>query len=77
VPENDTPGLTWRAGAGNVIMGAGLRASAKVLELPPDPTVGAPVPDPTCEEPGLNRRMAERLWHRWETRRPLRSPTSA
>lgn len=35
------------AGVGNVIMGAGLRASAKVLEVPPDPNVGAPVPDPT------------------------------
>jgi hypothetical protein len=34
-------------GAGNVIMGAGLRASAKVLEVPPDPNVDAPVPDPT------------------------------
>jgi cytochrome b len=37
------------AGAGNVIMGAGLRASAKALETPPDPTVGAPVPDPTTD----------------------------
>ena len=35
------------AGVGNVIMGVGLRASAKVLEIPPDPTIGAPVPDPT------------------------------
>jgi hypothetical protein len=57
------------AGAGNVIMGAGLRASAKALEVPPDPTVGAPVPDPTCEEPGTNRPMAEIMWHRRETRR--------
>jgi hypothetical protein len=69
VPEISMPGFD-AAGAENVIMGAGLRASARVLELPPDPTVGAPVPDPTCEEPGLNRRLAERLWHRWETRRP-------
>jgi hypothetical protein len=37
------------AGAGNVIMGAGLRASAKVLEVPPDPGVGAPTPCPTDE----------------------------
>ncbi len=35
------------AGAGNVTMGAGLRATAKAAELPPDPTVGAPVLDPT------------------------------
>jgi hypothetical protein len=49
VPENGTPGFDV-AGAGNVIMGAGLRASAKGLELPPNPTVGAPVPDPTDEE---------------------------
>jgi hypothetical protein len=37
------------AGAGNVTMAAGLRASAKALEQPPEPTVGAPVPDPTDE----------------------------
>ncbi len=37
------------AGVGNVITGVGLRASAKVLEIPPDPTIGAPVPDPTDE----------------------------
>ena len=37
------------AGAGNVTRGAGLRASAKAEELPPDPTVGAPVLDPTDE----------------------------
>jgi hypothetical protein len=48
VPEIGMPGFDV-AGAGNVIMGAGLRASAKGLELPPDPTVGAPVPDPTDE----------------------------
>jgi hypothetical protein len=49
VPEIGMPGFDV-AGAGNVIMGAGLRASAKGLELPPDPTVGAPVPDPTDEK---------------------------
>ena len=38
------------AGAGNVITGAGLRASAKALDVPPDPAVGAPVPDPACEQ---------------------------
>jgi hypothetical protein len=47
VPEIGMPGFDV-AGAGNVIMGAGLMASAKGLELPPDPTVGAPVPDPTA-----------------------------
>jgi hypothetical protein len=30
-----------------------------------------------CEEPGTNRRMAEILWHRRETRRQRRTPTSA
>src|ERR1022692_3737194 len=35
------------AGAGNVIMAAGLRATAKAVEHPPEPTVGAPVLDPT------------------------------
>jgi len=35
------------AGAGNVTMAAGLRASAKALEQPPEPNVGAPVLDPT------------------------------
>jgi len=29
-------------------MGAGLRPTAKALDEPPDPTVGAPVLDPTC-----------------------------
>lgn len=38
------------AGAGNVAMVAGLRASAKVLESPPAPTACAPVLDPTDEE---------------------------
>ena len=35
------------AGAGNVAMAAGLRASAKALGHPPAPNVGAPVLDPT------------------------------
>ena len=35
------------AGAGNVTMAAGLRASAKALGPPPEPNVGAPVLDPT------------------------------
>lgn len=32
----------FREGAGNVTMGAGLRPTAKAVEKPPDPTVGAP-----------------------------------
>jgi hypothetical protein len=36
------------AGAGNVIMAAGLRATAKAVEHPPEPKVGAPVLDPTA-----------------------------
>jgi len=36
------------AGAGNVMMAAGLRATAKALENPPEPKVGAPVLDPTA-----------------------------
>ena len=35
------------AGVGNVTRGAGLRPTAKALEEPPDPTVGAAIPDPT------------------------------
>jgi hypothetical protein len=34
------------AGAGNVMMAAGLRATAKAVEHPPEPKVGAPVLDP-------------------------------
>jgi hypothetical protein len=40
------------AGAGNVTRGAGLRPRAKALDEPPDPTVGAPVLDPTWEGVG-------------------------
>ena len=39
--------------AGDVTRGAGLRAIAKAGELPPDPTVGAPVLDPTYEGLGV------------------------
>jgi len=39
------------AGAGNATMVAGLRDSAKALENPPEPTVGAPVLDPTRLNP--------------------------
>ena len=35
------------AGAGDVIMGAGLRPEAKAADEPPDPTVRAPALDPT------------------------------
>ena len=35
------------AGAGNVTMGAGLRPTTKGVDEPPDPTVCAPVLDPT------------------------------
>src|SRR5450755_4239872 len=41
------PATFDEAGAGNVMMAAGLRATAKALEHPPEPTVGAPVLDPT------------------------------
>ena len=52
------------AGAGNVIMAAGLRSLAKAMELPPAPTVRAPALDPTDEreeetelsQTGLRRR---------------------
>src|SRR6516162_3046024 len=37
------------AGTGDVAMGAGLRPKAKGLDKPPDPTVRAPVLDPTDE----------------------------
>src|SRR3954471_18501711 len=40
------------AGAGDVAMGAGLRPKAKGLDKPPDPTVRAPVLDPTEEGGG-------------------------
>ena len=35
------------AGAGNVAMVVGMRSKAKVMELPPTPTVRAPALDPT------------------------------
>ena len=35
------------AGAGNVAMAAGLRATAKAVETSPEPKVCAPVLDPT------------------------------
>ncbi|MEX3954019.1 reverse transcriptase domain-containing protein [Paraburkholderia sp. EG287A] len=41
------------AGAGNVTMAAGLRSTAKAVERSPEPTVRAPVLDPTCERLGV------------------------
>jgi hypothetical protein len=41
----------FREGAGDVTMGAGLRPTAKVVEVPPDPTVGAPALYPTGSAP--------------------------
>ena len=32
-----------------MITGAGLRPTAKAVVSPPDPTIGAPTLDPTCE----------------------------
>ena len=46
MPEIGTLGFDV-AGAGNVLMGAGLRPGAKAPDEPPDPTGGAPAPDPT------------------------------
>jgi len=42
-PDWGNPAVRDRRGAyGNVAMGAGLRPSAKVLDMPPDPTAYAP-----------------------------------
>ena len=41
------------AGAGNVAMAAGLRATAKAVDHPPEPNVGAPVLEPTLDPPPL------------------------
>jgi hypothetical protein len=49
------------AGVGNVTEGAGLRPTAKALDEPPDPTVGAPIPDPACK--GLGVRFPHDLVH--------------
>ena len=42
-------------------MGAGLRPGTKAQELPLDPTVGAPVSDPTCEHVGVRFPRVTRL----------------
>jgi hypothetical protein len=44
----------FRGGAGNVTMGAGLRAASKAADEPPDPNVGAPALYPA----GLSSRPA-------------------
>lgn len=41
------PAAFDEAGAGNVATAAGLRPTAKAVELPPEPNVRAPVLDPT------------------------------
>jgi len=38
------------AGAGNVTMAAGLRATVKAVKFPPEPKVRAPVLDPTTAQ---------------------------
>jgi len=48
------------AGIGNVTMAAGLRATVKAVELPPEPKVRAPVLDPTCVSPAGRFRWATR-----------------
>jgi hypothetical protein len=57
------PHATFEAvGAGNEMMAAGLRATAKAMEQPPEPKVGAPVLDPT------DTCSASPIWicfHRW------------
>ena len=49
------------ARVGNVTRGAGLRPMSKALDEPPDPTVGAPIPDPTWEGVGVRFPCATRL----------------
>jgi len=48
------------AGAGNVTMAAGLRATAKAVEHPPEPKVGAPVLDPTVTGGNGSRVLVQR-----------------
>jgi len=54
-----------RGGAGDVTKGAGLRPTAKAVELPPDPTVGAPVLYPTAATRPNKSRSCFRsyIWH--------------
>ena len=46
----------FREGAGNVTRGAGLRPTAKAVDMPPDPTVGAPALYPAARGPRWSRR---------------------
>jgi hypothetical protein len=47
----------FREGAGNVIRGAGLRPTAKAVDMPPDPTVGAPALYPAG--PAVRQRLRQ------------------
>ena len=47
--------------AGNVTMGAGLRSTWKLVELPPDPKVRAPVPHPTARRQSADPTEGNRL----------------
>jgi hypothetical protein len=51
----------FREGAGNVTMGAGLRPTAKAVETPPDPTVGAPALYPAIGRMGASGRAVTRV----------------
>ena len=45
------------AGAGNETMAAGLRATAKAVEQPPEPNVGAPVLAGDCQKFCVSSRL--------------------
>jgi hypothetical protein len=47
----------FREGAGNVTRGAGLRPTAKAVDMPPDPTVGAPALYPAG--PAVRQRLRQ------------------
>ena len=52
------------AGPGNVMMAAGLRATAKAVESPPEPKIDAPVLHPTDEGEQVRSPMTGLLRHR-------------
>jgi hypothetical protein len=63
-------------GTGNVMMAAGLRATAKAVEHPPEPKIGAPVLDPTttggfgvdlCRSPYIPH-IADMIWREFAPR---------
>jgi hypothetical protein len=72
-----------------VMMAAGLRATAKAVEHPPEPKVGAPVLDPNVEDPralanaagSCVRKMADlrllEIWNAAATRRHVVNPLKA